>query len=141
MTFTAPHWQVLSSRCQGLHPDTPDHSLSAAMDVEKLDIDVNLMVQQPEVQEWSEKSKGVRFWMVFAAICVSLFLSALEYVREHLNGRAQEVATKNGIFSRRCPQLYLQFSMICTARTLSGLRQHMHYPQRRCYLRAEAWQR
>lgn len=24
--------------------------------------------------------KGVRFWLIFVAICVSLFLSALEYV-------------------------------------------------------------
>ena len=26
-------------------------------------------------------SKGIRFWMVFVALCVSVFLSALEFVR------------------------------------------------------------
>ena len=26
--------------------------------------------------------KGVRFWLIFLAICVSLFLSALEYVSD-----------------------------------------------------------
>ena len=47
------------------------------MDREKAQTD--LLVRQVVVRE-PQHPKGFRFWMVFVAICVSLFLSALEFV-------------------------------------------------------------
>ena len=40
------------------------------------------VVEQLEVRETPQKSsRGFRFWIIFLAVCVCLFLSALEYVR------------------------------------------------------------
>ena len=49
-------------------------------------IEVSVMVTaveqeaEPSPQPSGAKSKGIRFWLIFLAICVSLFLSALEFV-------------------------------------------------------------
>ena len=42
-------------------------------------------VEQLEVKDTPQRSsRGFRFWIIFLAICVCLFLSALEYVRPPL---------------------------------------------------------
>ena len=45
--------------------------------------EINVAVNDASVSDLtrSSSSKGFQFWMIFVAICVSCFLSALEFVR------------------------------------------------------------
>ena len=43
-----------------------------------------VLTLKPEQTAKPSSSKGPRFWLIFLAICVSLFLSALEFVRAKL---------------------------------------------------------
>ena len=46
----------------------------------KSETELNANPSKPSKKRPSAAPKGLRFWLVFVAICVSLFLSALEYV-------------------------------------------------------------
>ena len=61
-----------SERRVGGSPVQSEFDMDKAIDV----------VEQLEVRETPQKSsRGFRFWIIFLAVCVCLFLSALEYVR------------------------------------------------------------
>ena len=65
--------------------------------------DVELTVKDAPADESASKApkhtpKGARFWLVFVAICVSLFLSALEYVRTSAHAKPSTEC----ILDRRC---------------------------------------
>lgn len=55
----------------------------AADSSSRMNSETELIAQpgKPSSEGPASASKGLRFWLVFVAICVSLFLSALEYVR------------------------------------------------------------
>lgn len=75
-----PHLPSTAYPARAMGPSDDDHNIHRLQQSDKSDVQLTVSEAASVPTPAPRSKKGFRFWMVFLAVCVSLFLSALELV-------------------------------------------------------------